>query len=360
MRNQYYLERQVLDTHKKVKITEEAFLKLKEAKATLTAALDFEQRYELLIANFVSMELALTEIGLRSTVEFDLDYVNNAKVFQETNRQLANVMTAAKSYTDQVKQDFKHLSCKPSFGASAESELSKQWDESLEFRFMEALRNHTQHHSYPAGGFTSGDLRDGANAWAECVQVTSKKERLFANERFKKKSLEDLPETIDLRFMCREYVRRLGMVHASLRKSVLADVNSARTLLETTMAAYGSDGESTVGLVARCSGDLPETFGVFTVWDDVRKKLADKNHVPPDLWPRARQNEVNAETVKAARTGSGDSVEAAAKRVGVSRQQWERYEAGLLIPFSVYTLYLLLTGQHPGFTLEPRAAADRS
>jgi len=354
MTTSYCLEQAIIGPRKRIPITEDEFVALKQARFTLSEALDFEQRYELLVGNFISMEHAFTKMSLRSTVERAWDYPTLAKVLQESNRHLANILTAARSYIDQVVQDFKLLALAPSFEDSAKALLSQQYDASLAYRFMEALRNHTQHHSFPATSFNGNELLDGANDWVESLQVTAKRDEFFANKKFKRKFLDDLPDVIDLRLMSREYVLRLGKVHVSLRELVHAGVQSARKQIEQTIESYGADGHPTLGLAACSTGDVEERVSVLTEWDDVRVKLANKNVAPPDLWPRPRGNDVTTEFIRAARKARGESVQEAANKVGISPRQWERYESGLRIPFSIHNLYLLQTGQHPTHILEAR------
>ncbi|SEA87033.1 helix-turn-helix transcriptional regulator [Variovorax sp. YR216] len=354
MATTYCLEQAILGPRKSVPITEDEFLALKQARSTLSEALDFEQRYELLVASFISMEMAFTEIGLRSTIERSWDYPTVARVLQESNRHLANILTAARSYIDQVVQDFKPIALAPSFEDAAKAMLSKQYDGSLEYRFMEALRNHTQHHSFPATSFNGNELNDDANDWVESLRVTAKREELFANRKFKRKYLDDLPEVIDLRITSREYVRRIGEVHIALRELVNPDVQAARKTIEQSIDAYGADGHPTLGLCARSEGDVGERVSVFTDWDDVRVKLARKNDRPPDLWPRPRGYDVTSEDIRGARLARGQSVKDAARKVGIPPLQWERYEAGLRIPFCIHTLHLLQAGEHATHTLEPR------
>lgn len=356
----YYLEQAIIGPRKRILISEDEFFVLKQARGTLSEALDFEQRYELLVGNFILMEQAYTEMSLRSTVERAWDYPTLAKVLQESNRHLANIMTAARSYIDQVVQDFKLLGLAPSFEESAKALLSRQYDESLEYRFMEALRNHTQHYSFPATSFNGNEQSDGANDWVERLRVTAKREELFDNKKFKRRFLEDLPEVIDLRLMSREYVRRLGKVHVSLRDLVHADVQGARKKIEQTIEFYGADGHPTLGLAACSTDDVDERVSVLTDWDDVRVKLASKNVAPPDLWPRPHGNDATPETIRGARQACDESVREAATRVGISQQQWERYESGLRIPFSIHALYLLQTGQHPTHTLEARPSLSKA
>lgn len=350
----YCIKQAILGHSKVVQITEAEFHALEHARAVLTEALDFEQRYELLVGNFIAMEMACTDLSLRSTIERQFAYSELAKTLQAANRNFVNVLTAAKSYVDQVKQDFKRLSLSPCFKVEAEQVLSKQYDECLEYRFMEALRNHTQHHALPVTGFNGGVAVHGANDWAERLQLTVKKKELFANKKFKKTLLDGLPEIIDVRAMCREYVRRLGVAHIALRALVEPHIAAARKLIDAAISDYGRDGHPTIGLCAGKSDDGEGRVSLFVDWDDVRVQLAQKNSYPADLWPRSRGSEPGAEALRTARLACGHTIKQAAAMIEILPADWEKYESGLRVPFPIYTLYLLQTKQHETHLLFPR------
>lgn len=355
MDTQYFLRQHAIDAVKREPLTEEEFQSLKQARAILSDALDFEQRYELLVRNFVSLELAVTELSLKTSLENSYEYPELAKILQESNRHWANLMSAAKSYIDQVRRDFKLLAMVPSFAESVEALLSAEYDDSVEYRFMEALRNYTQHRAFPVTGFSSSMVSAAPNDWVDHLKVTAKKKELFSDSKFKTKFLDQLPEVIDLRAMSREYVRRIGRTHVALRKLVDGNVSEARLLVEAAIERYSHGGEaSTVGLNAFKVGDSEETVSVFTDWDDVRVKLALKNAYPPDLVPRPRGDEPTAAKLRELREACGLSVQKAARLVEVQPELWEHYESGLRIPFSIYTLFLLQTEQHPSHMLKKK------
>jgi hypothetical protein len=363
MATAYVLEQKVLGPHRRLPITEEEFLALKAARQVLSEALPFEQRYELLVGNFIEMELSLTEFCLRSTIEPQYAYLDIARVIQEANRRIGNLLTAAKGYIDQVKQDFKSLSLSPKFSESVDALLQQEYDSSIEYRFMEALRNYTQHRAFPATKFSGAVIPDDdANGWVESVAIFSRKDELFRDKKFKQKFLDALPTEIDLRRYGREYVRCLGKAHIALRALIQPAVTQARTLVDTTIQRYGDSGANpTIGLCARRMNNGPEDVSVMTDWDDVRVKLALKNCWPPDLWPRQRGNEPSGADLRALRERAGHSVEQAARLAFVSPVRWEHYESGLRVPKSVHVLYMLQTDQHRTHEVIPRdklAASD--
>ena len=66
----------------------------------------------------------------------------------------------------------------------------------------------------------------------------------------------------------------------------------------------------------------------------------------------------NAATIKATREAAGLSCADAARMVGVATLTWQRLEGqsarSTEIPYAHWTLFLLLTGEHPVFTLSDR------
>jgi len=66
----------------------------------------------------------------------------------------------------------------------------------------------------------------------------------------------------------------------------------------------------------------------------------------------------NAATIRAAREAAGLSAREAADLVGVTTLTWQRWEGqssrATEIPYAHWNLFLLLTGNHPVFTLSAR------
>ena len=67
----------------------------------------------------------------------------------------------------------------------------------------------------------------------------------------------------------------------------------------------------------------------------------------------------NATTIRAAREAAGLSAREAASLVGVTTVTWQRWEGqssrATEIPYAHWTLFMLLVGAHPVFTLSAHA-----
>lgn len=354
MPTQYILEQFIVGPHLQLSISEERYKEIAHARNILSEALTFEQRYELLLGNFLAMELAFTEICLRTKVEPQHQYVDSAEILEKANRHVVNLLTAMRAYADQVVQDFKCLELEPSFSEMAKSELRDAFSRSPEYRFMCSLRNHVQHKANAVHGFLAHDdgMKD-ANGWVETVQFYAKKLTLKTDKNFKPRVLDEQPEKIDIRRRARRSVQAIGEVHLALRNRSKDQVARARSVIELAIYDYKEAGaKSTIGLGARRVGDTSADITLLLDWDDVRLRLVDKNSSLPRLWPSRSHSEPKVEEIIALREAMEQTPSQAAALVFVTEDRWRDYEDGLPMPEGLFHLYKLQVGQHPTHTLQ--------
>jgi hypothetical protein len=218
---------------------------------------------------------------MRAWVEQDHTYDRGLRNISEANRHLMNLMSSARSYIDQVKQDFRHSNLEPSFESKAEKLLSEAYDSCPLYRFMEALRNHVQHFGLPIQSTAARSGDDNDSSWAETVGFYCYTKFLAENKKFKKGVLHGLDERIEMRLAVREYVPALSRVHCHLRREVDACVSAARQTFVDAIADFESinDGKA-VGLTATHvseQGTLEQQVPVLLEWDNARQALARKN-----------------------------------------------------------------------------------
>lgn len=355
MTAEYILEQRIIGSRLQMSISEERYKELAQARKVLSEALTFEQRYELLLGNFISMELALTEICLRAKVEPQYGYLDWSKTLEKANRHVVNLLTAMRGYADQVLQDFKCLELEPSFGSVAKLELGKMFDRSPAYRFMYALRNHVQHKATAIHGCEGNDDRRGeANSWIDTVKFFANKSTLSADKDFKTRLLDEQPDKIDIRRLARQSVQEVGVAHLTLRKLAEEHVARARSAVETAIRDYKEAGaQSIIGLGARRVGDADADVPLLLDWDDVRLQLVDKSGSPPRLWPSGTHREPKAEEIVALREEAKQTRAQAAAIVFVSEERWQDYEDGLPMPEGLFHLYKLQLGRHPTHSLLP-------
>lgn len=355
MTSMYLLEQRVLGPHLQIEISEERYKDLAHAREVLSEALYFEQRYELLLGNFLSLEQAFTEIGLRATTEPQYEYSDLSSNMETANRHVVNLLTAMRSYADQVVQDFKCLVMEPIFGAVARAELSALYDRSSDYQFMWELRNYVQHKARAIHGFEGGSGTDeDANGWVEAVRLYAMRATLSADAGFKARVLLKEPEKIDVRRRARRSVQGLGAVHISLRELSAEHVKRARVCAESAISDYKAAGaESALGLTACRRASNEGVVPVLLNWDDVRLRLVAKNASPVQLWPRRTHRHPTPEKIMEMREDANLTQADAASRVFVSLERWRDFEDGLPMPEGLFHLFELQLGSHKTHRLEP-------
>lgn len=286
------LEQRIIDSHAVVEITDAEFGALTAARKVLTDALAFEQRYELLLGNYLDFEIGATRLSLEAVAGLDYrTYLPAAKALLEGNRLLMNVMTASRTYIDQVKQDFKGVGLEQGFGTAAARLLSTEYDASFDYRFMDALRNHAQHRGMPAHGYSSAEGLHNALTF-RCM-----KHELIEAGDFKKGVLAEMPSHVDLRDGTRRYVECLSSVHITLRALVRPFIEQARQDIESAIERYRAENDGkAIGLHAhRAVNGTEEWVGLMVEWDDVRMHLAQKNDSKLRFTARFQQDSVRNE-----------------------------------------------------------------
>ncbi|CAM5793105.1 hypothetical protein [Rhizobacter fulvus] len=360
MTSEYILEQRVLGPHLQLSIPEERYKELAQAREVLSEALYFEQRYELLLGNFLSLEQALTEIGLRATTEPQYEYSDLSRNIETANRHVVNLLTAMRSYADQVVQDFKCLGLEPSFGKAAKAELSKLYDRSFDYQFMYELRNYVQHKANAIHGFESGDAsKEDANGWVEAVRLYGNRAILALDAGFKAHVLEKQPEKIDVRRVARRSVQGLGEVHMALRNLAAEHVDRARSSIQSTIVDYRAAGaDSDIGLAACIRGSDQGVVPMLLKWDDVRLALMAKNASPIRLWPPRTHRNPKPETIRTIREETSMNQAQAASLIFVSPERWQDYEDGLPMPEGLFHLLELQLKRHKTHRLELTTLAD--
>ena len=145
----YLLRIYALGPHPELEISHEAFEGIKSSKAILNAGLSMEEKYEVLVSNYLEFEKEMLIYSAECMIRNNLNTDAFSKIKMDLNRRLVNIMTAARSYIDQVSRDIRsivpHEIKENDFVKKA---LSDKYDELFEYRFMESLRNHVQHREF--------------------------------------------------------------------------------------------------------------------------------------------------------------------------------------------------------------------
>ena len=279
---QYHLEA-ISQAQETLEISEAEFVEISAAKRGLVTAIGFEEKLYVLLENYAEFERELLNLNLRRLVFAD----NGWSTFQDdilaVNRRLANLLTAARLYLDQVDHDLASTFGDESPAVQAvRTARNNEYDRRLSYRTMEAIRNYLQHRSFPIHHLSFGMERDEAKgqvfaAHTICPSISLAEIR--RDGRLKTAVLEELTSEGDLvpvTPLVREYVEALGRVHESVRVAAEERVAAWEATVTTTIArARTVCGDSKIGFlaVARSEDTEEQEIQLFSDLIDRRQFL---------------------------------------------------------------------------------------
>lgn len=280
----YTLQKPVFGGVPRIDISGEQYREYETAHAVLSNALAIEEKYEVLIWNYIDFEKQILDTATENMVRRNVDYSDFFGVRLGFNVRLVNLLTSARLYVEQLTQHAAR--CIPSEENVKEyvkSLFSKEYDNYFEYRFMEALRNYVQHKALPVHATSQGvsrvDTEEGFRL-AYSSDLATLKSNLKKDGGYKKAVLEEIDDKVDLKETTRCYIERLSNVQYTVRERVNPSAQKARDLFEDARKQYGQlYKESLVGLSA-CKWEDDQVIAsvpIIVEWDDVRQQLVKRN-----------------------------------------------------------------------------------
>lgn len=241
MSDKFFLRIDALGQFPELEIDQARFEQLKASRPVLSHALAIEEKYEIIISNFLELEREATNASISEMVRNYFEYKDFFDVRLALNIRLVNLLTAVRLYIDQLSSHI--CACIPS-DESVKTEVKKifstEYDGSFEYRFMEALRNHIQHSGIPVHRISSGakwtDLDDGLLEYS--IFFCSQKKELLLDDGFKKHVLNEMPDEVNLRSAIRSYIEAISRIHKQAREKIETVVCSARFCLNRAIQDY--------------------------------------------------------------------------------------------------------------------------
>jgi hypothetical protein len=280
----YGIRKAVLAPVPEVEISAEQYSLLGKARNVLSSALGIEEKYEILIANFLELEKQLLVAAATNAVRNTMTYSEFFDIRSTLNICLVNLLTAARLYLDQLPQDV--ADCVPEKCDAAtlvKARCSTEYDDHFEYRFMEALRNHVQHRGVPIHFTKQGShwtSMDEHKLMEFTVDIFAQRRYLEEDGKFKKAILAELTDDVDLKVACRSYVESLSAINEYARQLTSETLQAARAVIEAAHEQYAEIyHESLIGLTAFAYDQEQSISSVPLLldWDDVRTELQKRN-----------------------------------------------------------------------------------
>lgn len=286
----YLLLLPILGNTPEIEIDEADFWALIEAKKVLSNCLSMEKKYEILLSNYLDFEQQILQVTashmIRGTPRSvpETHQMMSLDVRLMIDLRLVNLLSSARLYVDHLPGHIR--GCLP--GQSDTTWLVKslcaaEYESKLEYRFMEALRNHVQHRGLAVHevGLPWRLTDPGGERLREySLRILSLKSRFELEGKFKKQVLNEIPDEIDLKSATRCYIESLSNIHIELRKLIDNSVAQSRRKIEDAFCLYhrSYDREVTSLKIWKLIGEeIVKSEWLFLGGDDIRKKLQARN-----------------------------------------------------------------------------------
>ena len=289
----FRLIKRVINAVPIVDINEDRYNIIKSSWNTILTLVNIEESWENVLNNFVELESDLIRCALNSMVFSHEGY----EEFQDNRlgfaRRLLNLLRTTRCYLDHVPHNLSELKQK-NLVYAFKNLTSVEYDAVFEYRFMEALRNYSQHRGLPIHGTSYhsswvGDMDDNGDFTKKSkirymVTASINVNKLIKDESFKQKVAEELQglgSDLDVTTCIRRYVEALGRVHMGLRSQLKELIENAVAVLRQAIQDYsGGDRDLVIGLYAEKlseAGELLESVPIIDALIDRLERLTRRN-----------------------------------------------------------------------------------
>lgn len=313
----FCLKRYALGRQPSIQITEPEYRAIVSAKQRVLDSLVAEELLDLLMGNYEDFERELLALALRQAIYMgaEEEWSDSIDTIQLVSRRLANFLSTAQGYCDQVPHLVSSLFGRDSDQlASIRAAFSHEYDSVLGYRVCTELRRYVQHRGMAVHGYSGAskwiDRPDGRHVRIYSFAPEISVVRLKEDSRFKAAVLDALEATgrliqssgdrvCDVRPFVRDYVSALGRIHLKLRALVVDDTIRHDSIILDAIQRYSAL-PAFDGLIGLAAMELNErglreghnpTF-VMREPIDRRLQLARKNHLPTHFDTQVITNEL--------------------------------------------------------------------
>jgi len=220
----FAITRAVLGERLQIPSSVEEACAIKEAVRGVNSTLDIEEKFDIVLANFEEYEGALLTMALSAGLFRHGEWSSQIGDLHRLNRLLVNLLATTRLYLDQVPHSLTQLFGTGHTIADAFDRMkSREYDDSLGYRTMEAMRNHTQHRRLPIHALDRNSRRRSCgdiSLLEHTVRAVIHPQEYREDGSFKVsvlKELEAIGPKVDLAPLVRQFVSCLGRIQTELR-----------------------------------------------------------------------------------------------------------------------------------------------
>lgn len=266
--------------------------KLVRARRFIRHGVTFEQRLDILLENYATLERYTLDLALRNAI-FSGDPPSRLNEGRHNiNRHLNNLLSSAKLYIDQTAHALSEM-----YGRSSSQyqryidSTHEEYDKTLAYRTLEALRGYVQHRGLPTHSISFSSRRDepSSDRTARNRHVVTfglVPESIREDGGFKSRVLHELECIVDkkgqieLMPLIREHASGIARIHKNARMSISAELdiadNFVADLFERVYSLTGHRCISARIWESTAEGMKP-CGAISSEWIQERKSYVEKN-----------------------------------------------------------------------------------
>jgi len=266
--------------------------KLVRAREFIRMGVTFEQRLDILLENYMSLERYTLDLALRNAI-FSGDSPSRLNEGRHNiNRHLNNLLSSAKLYIDQTAHALSEV-----YGRTSSQyqgfikSTNEEYEKTLAYRTMEALRGYVQHRGLPTHSISFSSIRDNSSSDRSArnrhvVTFGLVPESIRQDGGFKPRVLHELASIVDkkgqieLMPLIREYASRIARIHKSTRMSISSELDTAdRFMADLVERVYSLTGHSCISArIWESTAEGMKPCGVVSAeWTQERNFYINKN-----------------------------------------------------------------------------------
>lgn len=301
----YGITKLVLGFSEFIDISEQEYKNIKSCRDRLIEALYIEEKFDLIVENYLEYEMELLASSARHMVFRNQDYIWFQTERSLISRRIVNLLSACRMYLDQSVHHLKNIYGNDSYKVEEIcSETSTQYDTKLGYRTMEALRNYVQHRGLPIHKIVYPVKRVETKSDAKILFTVTPYIDLSALEEDKKfkiavlQELKIIGKEIDIKPLLRQYIGGISIIHEKIREIINEDKKVWEETLTSVIDLFKSKfGPETsidgIGIAIEVEdGICIETVSIFVDFINRRQELEEKNNLLRNLPMRYVTNEI--------------------------------------------------------------------
>ena len=234
--NGYCLTKLVLALSNDIPLTNEEFNEIVQARRILNELMSFEEKYYCVCENYFDLEMAAHDLALNHLLYTKIDAVEFYEAKVKFNRKLHALLSSVRLYLDSIDIHIKRISNKKIPDETVKKIKARKYDASIEYRILEAIRNHSQHKDQPIHSITFNSKYDEITdtiSYESAFQF--RYEHIADDKKFGARAREELKKLSNgfyLRSGAKIYFSAIAEIHLETRELLEDFSNFAEVLLK--------------------------------------------------------------------------------------------------------------------------------